>query len=273
MASPQTHGAPDHAIADIRSYWDTHPLGLQYVTDPSLEVGSAEFYDHIRPWMGPFKFPWIMPRIESTAANLRGKRLLEIGCGLGYDSLEFIKRGVLVTSSDLTPTAVELTRRHFELEGVEPEDVRVENARKLSFADETFEAVWSRGVIHATGDPRGSLREIRRVLKPGGRAVISHFYRRPSWMYWLHRFGRENIEYKEEDPPVNEFLTEAEVEDMFEGYRIERTDRDHHRALPVARRGLKAGLYTYCFKPIYNLLPDRLARRLAYKYSVTAIKI
>ncbi len=264
-------GAPSKEAA-VRRYWDSHPLGLQYVTEPGLEVGSPEFFAHIRPWMNPFKFPWIMQRIERQAEILEGKHLLEVGCGLGFDSLEFLKRGVRVTASDLTPTAVELARRHFEIEGVAPEDVRVESGLGLSFADGTFDAVWSNGVLHATGDTRKAIDEVYRVLKPGGRAIISHFYRKPSWMYLLHHMGRENIEYKEEDPPVNEFYVESEIERMFETFEIVETAREHYRALPVCRSGLKAALYTYGFKPVYNLLPRPIAERFAYKYSVTAVK-
>jgi ubiquinone/menaquinone biosynthesis C-methylase UbiE len=263
----------DATREDVRDYWDTHPLGLQYVTNANVETGSPEFFAHIRPWMNPFKFDWIMDRIDREAAGLRGKHLLEIGCGMGFDSLEFLKRGVRVTATDLTPTAVKFAKRHFEVEGVEAEDVRVENGLALSFPDETFDAVWSNGVLHATGDTALAIREVRRVLKPGGRAIISHFYRKPSWMWTLHRFGRENIEYKEEDPPVNEFYSESEIEAMFEGFEITETAREHHRALPVRRSGVKAALYTYGFKPVYNMLPDPIARRLAYKYSVTAVRI
>jgi ubiquinone/menaquinone biosynthesis C-methylase UbiE len=260
------------SAAAIRDYWDSHPLGVQYVTDSSIEVGSPEFFEHIRPWMNPYKFPWIMERIDRAAALLRGKHLLEIGCGMGYDSLEFLRREVRVTATDLTPTAVELARRHFEIAGVEPEEVRIENALDLGFADDTFDAVWANGVLHATGDTRLAIAEARRVLKPGGRAIISHFYRRPSWMWLVHRLGRENIEHKEEDPPVNEFYTEAEIEAMFEGFEILETEREHHRALPVCRTGLKAALYSWGFKPLYNLLPEAAARRWAYKYSVIGAK-
>jgi len=256
----------------VHDYWNTHTLGLQYVTDTSLPVGSPEFFAHIRPWMNPYKFPWIMERIERESSILRGKHLLEVGCGMGYDSLEFLKRGVRVTATDLTPNAVRIAERHFEVEGVRPEAVRTANALELPFDDDTFDAVWANGVLHATGDTARAVREVRRVLKPGGRAIISHFYRKPSWMDWLHRFGRENIEHKDEDPPVNEFLTEAEVEGFFDGFQIVETAREHHRALPVRRSGLKAALYTYGFRPIYNLIPDPWARRLAYKYSVTAVK-
>jgi hypothetical protein len=91
-------------------------------------------------------------------------------------------------------------------------------------------------------------------------------------MYALMRLGRENVEFTDQDPPVNDFLTEAEILAMFEGFTIEQTVREHYRALPVARSGLKAVLYTRVFRPLYNLLPRSLAMRLAYKLSVTAVK-
>ena len=257
----------------IRRYWDAHTLGLQYVKDRSLEPGTAEFFAHIRPWMNPFKFPWIMERIEREAALLRGKHLLEIGCGMGYDSLEFLKRGVRVTATDLTPNAVRLAARHFELEGVRAESVHTENALHLSFPDETFDAVWSNGVLHASGDTRRAVAEARRVLRTGGRAIISHFYRKPSWMYAISRLGREPIEHGEEDPPVNEFYRDEEILSFFEGFKVIEAVREHHRAIPVAKSGIKAALYRYGFAPLYNLLPERVALRYAYKLSVTATKV
>jgi len=262
----------DPVVESVHDYWNAHTLGLQYVTDSGLEVGSREFFDHIRPWMNPYKFPWIMERIEREAARLQGKRLLEVGCGMGYDSLEFLRRGVRVTATDLTENAVALARRHFELEGVRADDVRTANGLALPFEEGTFDAVWANGVLHATGDTARAIREVRRVLKPGGRAIISHFYRRPSWMYLMHRWGRENIEYKEEDPPVNEFYTETEIRAMFEGFELVETAREHHRALPVRRSGAKAALYRSVFRPVYNLVPEPIALRLAYKFSVVAVK-
>jgi len=259
-------------VSEVRHYWEAHPLGQQYVTDSSVEIGTPEFFTHIRPWMNPYKFDWIMARIEREATNLRGRHLLEIGCGMGYDSVEFLKRSVRVTATDLTETAVTLTRRHFEIAGLEPEEVRVANALDLPFADDTFDAVWANGVLHATGDTARAVAEARRVLNPGGRAMISHFYRKPSWMYALHRLGRENIEHSDEDPPINDFLTEAEVLRLFQGFEIVERAREHYRALPICRSGVKAALYRYGFKPVYNLLPGMIARPLAYKYSVTAIK-
>jgi ubiquinone/menaquinone biosynthesis C-methylase UbiE len=265
--------AQQAVVAAVHDYWNDHTLGLQYVTDKQLEPGSPAFFAHIRPWMNPFKFPWIMARIEREAAVLCGQHLLEIGCGMGYDSLEFLKRGVRVTATDLTPNAVALAQRHFELEGVVAEEVRTANALNLPFDDNSFDAVWANGVLHATGDTARAVREAQRVLRRGGRAIISHFYRRPSWMYALNRVGRANIEFPDQDPPVNEFLTEREIEALFEGFRIVATAREHYRALPVRRNGLKAALYRYGFRPAYNCLPAAWAMRWAYKYSVTAVKV
>ncbi len=261
------------SVEAVRNYWNRNTLGLQYVTDKDLEVGSPEFFEHIRPWMNPYKFPWIMDRIEKESEKLRGLHLIEIGCGMGFDSLEFLKRGVKVTATDLTPAAVEVAKKHFAVAGVQAEEVRVANALDLDFPDASFDAAWSNGVLHATGDTALAIREVHRILKPGGRTIISHFYRKPSWMWTLHRFGRENIEFKEEDPPVNEFYTEEEILAFFDGFRIEDTAREHYRALPVARHGLKAALYKGVFAPTYNLLPRGMAESLAYKFSVTAVKL
>jgi SAM-dependent methyltransferase len=259
-------------VSAVREYWNRNTLGLQYVSDHSLVPGTREFFDHIRPWMNPYKFPWIMERIERESRTLVGKQLLEIGCGMGFDSVEFLRRGVRVTAIDLTDSAVRIARQHFEVAGLRPEEVRVGNALELPFPDETFEAVWSNGVLHATGDTGRAIAEVRRVLKPGGRAMISHFYRRPSWMWVVHRLGREPIEAHEEDPPVNEFYADDEILAMFKGFRIVETAHEHHRALPVAKHGVKAALYHAVFRPLYNLLPERHARRWAYKLSVVAIK-
>ena len=72
-------GAPntEATVSAVRAYWDSHPLGLQYVTDPSIEVGTPEFFEHIRPWMNPYKFPWIMDRIERESKQLQDKHLLD----------------------------------------------------------------------------------------------------------------------------------------------------------------------------------------------------
>jgi hypothetical protein len=67
---------------------------------------------------------------------------------------------------------------------------------------------------------------------------------------------------------------EDEILSFFEGFEVvEEAAREHHRLLPVARRGPKAALYTYGLKPVYNLIPEGIALRFAYKLSITATKL
>ena len=91
-------------------------------------------------------------------------------------------------------------------------------------------------------------------------------------MYFTTGAGKI-LSIRKKTPPVNEFYTEKEIEAMFEGFRIVEAVQEHYRALPVRRDGLKATLYKYGFKPIYNLTPEFIAKRFAYKYSVTGVKL
>lgn len=264
---------PPVLVNEIAEYWDRHPHGLQFLHNRNVEVGSREFFDEVRPQMDCYRFPYVMARIEREAAGLQGKHLLEIGCGLGFDAVAFMKRGVRVTATDVTPLNVELAKRHFALEGTTPEAAQVEDAYNLSFADATFDAVYSCGVLSHMEDPASALQAIRRVLKPGGRAVMSHVYRRPSLFYLLSRIGGGTVISIDGDaPPVTHFFSEAELRDLFADYRIERLDREHWRLIPSVRRGVKAALYNYGLCPLYNLVPAALTSRYANKMSVVAVK-
>ncbi len=107
--------------------------------------------------------------------------MLEVGCGLGTDGAQFAKAGAHYTGVDLTEAAVDLARRRFELFNL-PGNFRVADAEALDFADNSFDLVYSHGVLHHTPDTAGAIREIHRVLRPGGRAVVM-LYHRNSYNY------------------------------------------------------------------------------------------
>ncbi|MEM7023685.1 MAG: class I SAM-dependent methyltransferase [Pseudomonadota bacterium] len=262
----------DVQTESVRDYWNNHPLGTQYSDLPDSEIGTSKFFDEIKPWMNPYKFPDVMPRIDREAEKLKGCHILEVGCGLGFDTVEWLSRGVRVTAVDLSPVAVGLTRKHLDYRGLSAEAVQVENALDLSFEDNTFDAVYSIGVLHHTGDTARAIREVHRVIKPNGRAIVCHLYRRPSWFHFLSKLGKENIEFKDQDPPVIDFYTEEEVLDMFAQFEVEQLMQDHYRALPIARKGFMATMYRLGFRPAYNLLPTSIAKRFAHKISVIADK-
>ncbi|MEE8104682.1 MAG: methyltransferase domain-containing protein [Planctomycetota bacterium] len=260
----------DSQLGDIRAYWDKNPLGTQFRVDPSVEVGSPEFFEHIRPHMTE-RFSWIVDLIRENGPKLKGRSLLEIGCGMGFDSAAWAREGLNVSGVDLSPQSVALARLNVQHSGLEA-DLKPASALDLPFEDETFDVVYSRGVLHHTGDTPRAVAEAYRVLKPGGHAFICHLYRRHSWMYYISRYGREPIEFKEGDPPVTVFYSVAEVEAMFDKFKDVETHLQHYRALKTLRKGPKAWLYNRIFRPVFNLLPTAIAKRLAYKISVYARK-
>ncbi len=120
----------------------------------------------------------------SHCCGLRGARdlkVLEIGCGLGTDGAQFAEAGANYTGVDLTEAAVELARKRFELFNLQGQ-FQTADAENLDFPDDSFDLVYSHGVLHHTPDTQKAIDEVHRVLRPGGRAQVM-LYHRDSYNY------------------------------------------------------------------------------------------
>lgn len=116
-----------------------------------------------------------------------GRDVLEVGVGMGADHLEWAKAGPRsLTGVDLTPRAVAYTRERLRMNGFTP-NVMVTDAEHLPFGGNSFDLVYSWGVLHATPDTPRAVREVRRVLRPGGvaRVMVYHTYSMVGYMLWL----------------------------------------------------------------------------------------
>jgi len=159
----------------VRAFWQANPCGTKF-TD--AERGSREFYERVAEHR--YATEWHIPA-AADFASARDLRVLEIGCGLGTDGAQFARAGARYTGVDLTDAAVELARRCFGVFGL-PGEFRTADAEHLDFADETFDLVYSHGVLHHTPDTARAVSEVHRVLKPNGRAVVM-LYHRNSYNY------------------------------------------------------------------------------------------
>jgi ubiquinone/menaquinone biosynthesis C-methylase UbiE len=162
-----------------------------------------------------------------------GKKVLEIGCGGGIDSAEFARHGALVTSTDFTEIGVKTTGDLLR-EANLPVNVMQSDATALQFEDNTFDCVYSFGVLHHIPEIRKALSEIQRVLKPGGRLMVM-VYNKNSLLYgysiiYLHGFEEKQLEtltidqlaakYSErkEDNPYTKVYTKEEAKLLFSKY-------------------------------------------------------
>lgn len=160
-----------------REQWGQDPCGAEYVREH--ELGTREFFEAVERHRYSEYAPWMPSVMEFAAAS--GKQLLEIGCGMGTDLMQFARAGAKCFGVDLTPRSVEITRHRFSLFG-EQGAFMVADGERLPFASESFDVVYSNGVLHHTPDTAGAIVEVHLVLLKGGKAKVM-LYHRTSFNY------------------------------------------------------------------------------------------
>ena len=213
MPEPASAVIAPHDLDAVRDFWDEASCGEELLlTSQDRDGYAAQSAERYR----------LEPYIEDLARfeDAKGKEVLEIGVGLGADHQRFAEAGAKLHGIDLTPRAIEHTRRRLGLFGLES-DLRVGNAEALPFPDESFDLVYSWGVIHHSPDTPAAAREILRVLKPGGRfaVMIYHRYSLIGLMLWL-RYGPKSLDrvYAEHlESPGTKAYSLKSARELFEG--------------------------------------------------------
>lgn len=145
-----------------REQWAADPAGSLAAEDE--ELGTPASFARVERYRYAEQ-PWMHDTFHFE--RFAGQRVLEIGVGLGTDHLQFARAGATMSGIDLTSRCVDLTQRRVKQEGLDS-DLRVMDAEHLDFADDSFDVIYSFGVLHHTASAEKAFREIRRVLRPGG---------------------------------------------------------------------------------------------------------
>jgi ubiquinone/menaquinone biosynthesis C-methylase UbiE len=165
-------------VEDVKKFWNANPC--------QSDLSQAEDRRHYFQEISDKRYQgreWHVPTVAKFDAY-RGKEMLEIGCSIATDGLEFAKRGANYTGVDLTPHSIELARERFGLFGVNGKFVAVNAEEKLPFPDASFDHAYSFGVIHHSPDPARIVGEIHRVLRKGGSFTVM-LYNRTSINYYI----------------------------------------------------------------------------------------
>ncbi|MGQ0713207.1 MAG: class I SAM-dependent methyltransferase [Gemmatimonadaceae bacterium] len=264
---------PNRLKEQIRQYWEAEPCGTRGVEAEE----RRRFFRQIEKE----RYEW-EPYIPQYARfeRGRGKKLLEIGIGAGTDFTNWVRNGAIATGIDLTERGVSLTRERLELEGLTA-DVRQADAENLPFEDNTFDIVYSNGVLHVPPNPARAISEAHRVLNPGG-TFVGLIYNPMSWvgfMLWgVHCLGKGRpwkgprwaIYHYLESPGTHSY-TVRETYALFSKFsRVQVRTQLGHGDLLLMRPGEK-----YNRNPAYLLLwklwPRWLIKRLGNRFGMAVI--
>jgi 2-polyprenyl-3-methyl-5-hydroxy-6-metoxy-1,4-benzoquinol methylase len=275
-----THGSTERSIADVQRYWDARPCNIRH---SPKSVGSREYFDEVEA-----RKYFVEPHISAFAEFERwaGKRVLEVGCGIGTDSINFARAGAELTAVDLSSESLRVAEERAEVMGVADRIRFVQaNAEELTsvLGDEQFDLVYSFGVVHHTPHPERALAEIRTLMAPGGRLKLMVYHRRSWKVFWIvaargrGRFWRtdELVAMHSEAQtgcPVTFSYSRAEGRSLVEGAGFRVTDVHVDHVFPYRIRDYVE--YRYVKEPWFRWMPERLFRafehRLGWHLMVTA---
>lgn len=172
----------DVPIAAVKNYWDSRPCNIRHSVK---KLGSREYFDEVEA-----RKYFVEPHIPGFAefSRWRNKLVLEVGCGIGTDTINFARNGAYVTAVDLSEKSVDLARQRAAVYSVQD---RIEficgNAECLSelIAGKKFDLVYSFGVIHHTPNPATVLSHLKSFLAPDGELRIMVYSRVSYKLMWL----------------------------------------------------------------------------------------
>ncbi len=230
----------------IKRYWNTQPCNIKH---GKSNIGSAEFFREVseRRYRVESHIP------EFAGFHLwAGKRVLEIGSGIGSDAEEFAKHGADYVGIDLSDQSIALCRQRFEVLGLEGEfhNIDVTDLEALKTLGQ-FDLVYSYGVIHHFPGIAKIIDNVREVVKPGGefRYMV---YAKNSWKYAMIQKGLDQFEAQAGCPYAQAFSKEEIHDLMGDKWTIERLRQDHCFMYNVDE--YKAGRYV--LEPWFEAMTD-----------------
>jgi ubiquinone/menaquinone biosynthesis C-methylase UbiE len=234
---------PDTSVATVKDFWESH-VNNEYYTDATR--ATDEYFREIEERRYATHY-----NLRDLFAKLAGSkgRLLEVGCGIGVDSIQLAKCGFDVTAVDLTESALQVAKEFAARRDVNI-NFQLGNAERLEFPDASFDVVYSFGVLHHTPDIQKAVAEVRRVLRPGGSAYVM-LYHRYSLVNLVHRVFRlpyESPRDRKDHCPVVYTFSRRGVRELFGAY----SNVSVQAAYP----------FTYGFGPLTTKTPLGLRRPL-----------
>lgn len=257
--------SPLPAIQTVQSYWDARPCNIRHSAKP---VGTKEYFDEVEK-----RKYFVEPHIPEFAQfeRWKGRRVLEVGCGIGTDTINFARAGALVTAVDLSEESLKLARTRAEVFGLGDRICFYQaNAEELTSCVpvEPYDLVYSFGVIHHTPNPRIAIGQITHYMAPSSELRIM-VYAKNSWKNIMIEAGLDQPEAQSGCPVAFTFTAE-EARNLLNGLHIVEIKQDHIFPFRVE----KYVRYEYEIIPWFAAMPKAmfaaLEKNLGWHMLITA---
>lgn len=244
----------------IINYWNQRPCNIRH---SSCEVGTVDYFDQVEN-----RKYFVEPHIPGFAEfhKWTGKRVLEIGCGIGTDAVNFARNGAEYTGIELSNTSLLLTKQRFELYQLKGRffNIDAQNYEELSSAvcgsdGGEFDLIYSFGVIHHSPEPQKIIDNCLQLLKPGGILKIM-VYAENSWKKIMIDRGLDQYE-AQSDCPVAFTYTNDQIYKMLPHFRNVQIQQEHIFPYKIP----EYTEYKYIKEDWFAQMPDNVFKALESK--------
>jgi 2-polyprenyl-3-methyl-5-hydroxy-6-metoxy-1,4-benzoquinol methylase len=258
------------SIEEVAAYWNARPCNVRH---SSRTIGSREYFDEVEA-----RKYFVEPHIPAFAEFPRwnGRKVLEIGCGIGTDTMNFARSNAHVTAVDVSERSLDIARRRAAVYGLS-DRIRfvLADAEQLTSAvtREPYDLVYAFGVIHHTPRPMQVIDQIRQYMGSGSTLKLMVYHRR-SWkvlgILLRHvataAWARDDVIARHSEAatgcPVTYTYSVRDVRRLLSGFRIESVHIDHIFPYRVPDYVQHRYVKTWYFR----VMPDRLFRSIERRF-------